>query len=209
MAALRRTSLGMMAGHSARVIIRGMIRRGILVCACCALFVSSAAARTDPWKALHRPLHIPHVATGSPCPVAARDPKGDLSRLGSFVGTAWGLGPAYPAGLSDARPTLSYQWPPSGGFAGSEWSGQKVLWIVGRYRGSGLLVRGRQVDGANGVGFNLGITPAKELRLVGRGGHPTYTRVRAPGCYAFQIDGATFSRIIVFEALPLPPPQTP
>jgi hypothetical protein len=32
------------------------------------------------------------------------------------------------------------------------------------------------------------------------GGHPSYARVRAPGCYAFQIDGTMFSRIIVFEA---------
>jgi hypothetical protein len=29
---------------------------------------------------------------------------------------------------------------------------------------------------------------------------PSYTRLRAPGCYAYQIDGTTFSRVIVFAA---------
>jgi hypothetical protein len=30
----------------------------------------------------------------------------------------------------------------------------------------------------------------------------TYTRVRAAGCYAYQIDGTTFSRVVVFRAVP-------
>ena len=30
----------------------------------------------------------------------------------------------------------------------------------------------------------------------------TYTRVRAEGCYAYQIDGTTFSRVVVFRAAP-------
>jgi hypothetical protein len=28
---------------------------------------------------------------------------------------------------------------------------------------------------------------------------PSYTRVRAPGCYGYQIDGTSFSRVIVFS----------
>ena len=29
---------------------------------------------------------------------------------------------------------------------------------------------------------------------------PSYTRLRAGGCYAYQVDGATSSRVIVFRA---------
>ena len=162
---------------------------------------ASASAAPDPWKALYRPLHIPRIEAGGPCPVASADPKGDLSRLGGYVGTAWGRGPAYPGGLGDVRPVLGFRWPASeSAFAPSEWSGNKILWIVAPYRGPGILIRGRQLDGPNELRFNRGNIPARSLRLVRPGGNPTFTRVRAPGCYAFQIDGATFSRIVVFEA---------
>jgi hypothetical protein len=30
--------------------------------------------------------------------------------------------------------------------------------------------------------------------------------VQAPGCHAYQIDGTSFSRVIVFEARGVPPP---
>jgi len=35
----------------------------------------------------------------------------------------------------------------------------------------------------------------------GSRGRPSYVRVRAPGCYAAQIDGTSFSRVIVFTAV--------
>ena len=40
--------------------------------------------------------------------------------------------------------------------------------------------------------------PAQED--VGQRYRPSYTRLRAPGCYAYQVDGTTFSRVIVFQA---------
>jgi hypothetical protein len=90
----------------------------------------------------------------------------------------------------------------------SKWSGQKVLWI-GRpsYRGP-VLIRGRQLDGPNDIRFGSGLNPGREMRLESVGGSspggwqnkPSYTRLRAPGCYAWQVDGTTFSRVIVFEA---------
>jgi len=44
------------------------------------------------------------------------------------------------------------------------------------------------------------LNPIRELRLLGGGGNPALTRVRAPGCYAYQVDGRTYSYSIVFEA---------
>jgi hypothetical protein len=166
---------------------------------------SAAVARQPTWRSLHRPLHIPHIAPGSPCPTSKPDPRGDLSRFAGFVGTAWGRGPAYPAGLGNDKPVLVYAYPPNpqSGFAGSEWSGQKVNWIVNPSFHGRILIRGRQLDGPNELRFNNGLVPPREMHLIGRGPRtstPSYTRVRVEGCYGYQLDGKSFSRVIVFEA---------
>ena len=31
-------------------------------------------------------------------------------------------------------------------------------------------------------------------------GYPSYTRLRGGGCYAYEVDGTSFSRVIVFRA---------
>ncbi len=41
-----------------------------------------------------------------------------------------------------------------------------------------------------------GVTPPAGTRYL-----PSYTRLLGPGCYAYQIDGTTFSRVIVFRAV--------
>jgi hypothetical protein len=88
------------------------------------------------------------------------------------------------------------------------WTGNTVLWIVGpQYRGP-ILVRGRQLDAPFWVGFDrgVGVRPYAELHLRGDGrawrDYPSFTRVRGAGCFAYQIDGTTFSRVIVFRAAP-------
>lgn len=42
------------------------------------------------------------------------------------------------------------------------------------------------------------LNPIRELRVEGN--TPSLTRVRAPGCYAYQVDGRTFSYLVIFEA---------
>jgi hypothetical protein len=105
---------------------------------------------------------------------------------------------------------LSFDYPvrPEQIYYPSDWSGNKVLWIAHRYRGP-VLIRGLQLDGPNEVRFGLARSPAREMRLTSVGGsspgdwqnRPSTTRVRAPGCYGWQVDGATFSRVIVFRAV--------
>jgi hypothetical protein len=58
--------------------------------------------------------------------------------------------------------------------------------------------------------FDEGATPQPEIRIApgetvtwsdqppGTRGRPSYVRVRAAGCYGVQMDGTTFSRIVVF-----------
>ena len=151
------------------------------------------------WTALAaRPLRLPTVTPGSPCPI------GPSRIVNPAFGTALGTGPLYPVGLGvDA--VLAYG---SAGFP-APWGGQKVLWVGDpAYRGLAL-VRGHQLDGPDEVRFNDGADPAGELRLDssapanptgGWNNWPSTTRVRAPGCYAYQVDGADFTLVIPFKA---------
>ena len=174
--------------------------------------VQASAASVHVWHRLQRPLRIPSIAPGASCPTAASDPRGDLTRIG-FSGAAWGGGPAYPASLgSGPRPLLGYldPIPKSSGFFGSGWFGNKVLWVVDRaYRGP-VFVRGRRLDGPEELRFDSGAPLQRELRInavptiaaAAARDHPSSTRVRAPGCYAYQVDGLDFSYLIAFEAQP-------
>jgi hypothetical protein len=183
-----------------------------------ALLVSLAVTPTGsapgPWAKLHRPLHLPTVAPGAACP-SSRVARINFERYGVAKGI--GPGPAYPMGFAQPGSRLEFTYPPdpAGPFAGSLWSGTKVLWFVApRYRGP-LLIRGGRLDRPGRVRFDRGQVPPKEIRVsknardgwppgyedVGQRYRPSYTRLRAPGCYAYQIDGTTFSRVIVFQAV--------
>ena len=94
-------------------------------------------------------------------------------------------------------------------YSGS-WFGEKVFWYVTpSYRGP-VLIRGRRLGGTARLGFNGAKTAGPELRIAigdtvswhgqprGSRGVPSGVRARSPGCYGVQIDGTTFSRIVVF-----------
>lgn len=187
-----------------------MLRGLAFVAVLAATGAAASAAAVDPWRSLHRPLHVPRLAPGTPCPVATVDPAVDFEAFG--IGPGVGPGPAYPVGLDvrDGSLTLT----PARAFRSARWMGQKVLWFVSpEYRGP-LLIRGRQLDGPYRVRFDRGAVPALELRIApnesvswsgqpfGARGRPSYTRIRASGCYGFQVDGTDFSTAIVFRAAP-------
>ena len=125
-------------------------------------------------------------------------------------GPAQGSGPVYPVGASTALSFLYPVRPSQASWYPSPWSGNKVLWVARpRYRGP-VLIRGRRLDGPQELRFGDGHLPDRELRLARadawtenwRGRQwPSYTRLRAPGCYAWQVDGRGFSRVIVFRAV--------
>ncbi len=195
----------------------GALVVGAAVASLAASFAFAGTSRAaDPWTALERPLHLPSVATGSRCPVS-RPGKANFLRYGVAVGI--GPGPAYPVGFRQPGTTLTWIAPaPTNAFAGSGWGGEKVLWFVTPgYRGR-VLVRGARIDGDGELRFGNGADPAPELRiptgrpkafepgikLVGQRYLPSVTRLRSPGCYAYQVDGTTFSRVIVFRAVRAP-----
>jgi hypothetical protein len=154
------------------------------------------------WRYLGgRSIRIPALTPGAPCPTTP--PSGDLSALTGYVGTAFGRGPVYPGFPGDTqRAEIFFHYPPRRGsrFYGSLWSGQKVMWILARGFAGPALVRGRQLDGRAEVRFDFGLMPSPTRRLRGHSSNPSFTRLHAPGCYAYQIDGLRFSYRVVFEA---------
>jgi hypothetical protein len=88
------------------------------------------------------------------------------------------------------------------------WHQLKTLWFGNPSYQGPVLIRGRQLDGSNPVVF--GEEPAlmdPQLppgpTVNGERGFrewPGATWLRAPGCYAWQVDGMGFTNVIVFEA---------
>lgn len=153
-------------------------------------------AELDPaqWKPLRRPLQLPSIRAGAACPRASSTRTG--------TGTTWplGPGPAYPAlglnGVASLKDDLVKRG----------WYLYKTLWAISpRYRGP-VLIRGGRVDGSGVLRFNFRL--AREFRLhklaptaPSRWRHaPSHTALRGAGCYAFQVDGIGFSRVVVFAA---------
>jgi len=183
-----------------------VIPRLTVIAAVAALVIPAAAEGADTWASLRRPLHLPTVAPGAACPVSTIDRRINWSRMHIFGGFGIGRGPVYP-GLPDGffMATRDEQY-------GSTWYGEKVFWFaLPTYRGR-FLIRGRQLDGPNSVGFNggrrphdeLGVEPYDSVGWTGRPyrsrGIPSSVRILAKGCYAFQIDAATPRRIVVVSA---------
>lgn len=148
------------------------------------------------WERLRRPLQVPTIAAGAPCPQ-------DEGRVVTpAYGPALGDGPAYAVGL-DTAGVLRYSGRQEGG-----WYYQKALFLVGpAYRGP-LLIRGRQLDGPDEARFDEGAAPPAELRLLPAAGsaadwrgYPSIVRFRAPGCYAWQLDGEDFSEVVIFQVV--------
>lgn len=195
---MRRLSMAMLS-----VALSGLL----LACGTAAVDRSSAGKATpDIWEALRaRPLVAPTAEAGR-CPVAA------ARQVSPDFGPALGDGPVYP--VFGAGSVLRYGYGDErGGFQGA-WGGMKVLWVAPPDFAGPALVRGRQLDGPNEVRFGAGMEPADELRLEPNPGvvggpsgwtnWPSYTRVRAPGCYGYQVDTPERSYLVVFRAEPAP-----
>jgi hypothetical protein len=165
-------------------------------------FHCHAQALTATWRRLKRPLHIPRLIPGAPCPISSLASKVDFRSYG--VGQGVGTGPVYPAPFSPdpTQPLNDYTVPPG-------WHGGKHAFLtVPRYQGPAL-VRGSQLDGPEVVTFASNeirgapslADPKPELRLPAgtRSVVHTFFFLTPPACYAYQIDGTTFSKIVVFK----------
>jgi hypothetical protein len=155
---------------------------------------------------LARPLHLPTLAAAAPCPIGA------AHFLSASVGPGHGDGPAYA--VIGASGSLPFDYPPDprSVFAGSAWSGQKVLWAVAPTYPGPVLIRGRRLDGVGRLGFENGNEPPDAMLIPSATASsapewrykPSYTRLAVPGCYAWQVDGRSFSEVIAFRATLFP-----
>jgi hypothetical protein len=153
---------------------------------------------------LIRPLHLP-ATTGARCPAT----PGHVVSAPDFPGV-WSLR-AGPVGVAidnagDLRHgKVNLARGPSG------WENVKThVFSVPAYRGP-FLVRARRLDRPGPI--RLGAGPSQTAPLVVPRGQtpngtngwreiPYFTFVKAPGCYGWQVDGLTFSEVIVAHMLP-------
>jgi len=137
------------------------------------------------------------------CTLTPQD--GTLERNGYRSVPAWGS-PASPF-MPDRSLVARVEYD-NGAYA--DYGVFKAMWAIDpRYVGP-LLVRGRQLDGTDILKFEKGepgfspstsAHPTTELHESGGYIHPSVTRVRTLGCYAYQVDGIGFSYSIVFRAI--------
>ena len=158
-------------------------------------------AGSDPGAQLRRPWAVERHQPGTRCPVTT-----ETTRPDEDTGPVQGGWLAGPIGLGDGR--LDYSAPdPGGAWADPTWAAQKVAWAVNPALTTPVLVRGRQLDGPGEVRFGdpaveeLLLDPAEDALPGGWRQYPSLTRLRAPGCYAYQIDAAAGSFTIVFRAV--------
>jgi hypothetical protein len=147
-------------------------------------------------SSLRRPLQLPSLGAGGTCPVSAAAPTV------SYAGLAIGPGPVYAAQASPLALTS---------FIGSAWDGGSVTWVAAPGYTGPVLIRGGELGGSGSVGFGEGLAPEDELQLLTPStkstGEPagarewsSFARVLSAGCYAYQVDGTSFSEVIVFQA---------
>lgn len=156
-----------------------------------------AAVSPAPWAA--PPLRLPRIDPGEPCPTTARQPWTGPGVAAAVLGD----GPLHPvADYFRAGTVLELREQDRHADGTYE---VKVRWIGARYTGP-VLVRVGRIDG--------NAAASARFSYVGQerdGGYyteltepfndlPATTTVGGPGCYAYQIDGASFSTTVVFRA---------
>ncbi|RIV34338.1 hypothetical protein [Micromonospora radicis] len=155
---------------------------------------------TSPGALAAVPLRLPTVAAGEPCPVTEPRPWDDHDRAYRVLGP----GPVYPVAdyfPAGVLPLRERDRQRDGSFT------VKVRWLGAGYTGP-VLVRAGRIDGPG--------TASVEFSYLGErrdDGHhavltrpdtdlPASTTVGGPGCYAYQVDGVSFSFTVVFRAAP-------
>jgi hypothetical protein len=154
---------------------------------------------------LNRPLHFPVLQPGQRCPASHGRPVNTADFGGVTLGNGpvrvlvGGAGGEPRQGVADLiNPTNS---PP--------WLALKTLWFsVPSYQGP-FVIRAKRLGHPGPVALGEGPTvaplvvpPGPTLNGTGHWREaPGGLWVRAPGCYAWQVDGLTFSETIVVRAV--------
>jgi hypothetical protein len=176
-----------------------------------------------------RPLELPtHLASGGECQldvgairlsgIPAEGGLGPLAKREERTLPVLRHGPIY-AVIGGGIPRIMDLWPSPD----SRWAVQDAtLWISKPSYTGPVLIRGGRLDGRSRIRFGGGPDPGPELRLAaGEWDEPATaqlrrapihlrerwrvatrtTRIKATGCYSFQVDGEGFSYVLPFAAV--------
>ena len=157
---------------------------------------AAATATPDRWAELRRPLRLPSLGLDGSCPTT-----GIVLRSADLAPLPW---PGNVVPLGAFRDGSLYYDSES-----ARWDSLSLVWVA-EGRATDALVRGGSLEGTRAVGFGDGLDPLGEMRLDGGDAEPLVpgwaifhsdsVRVQQPGCYALQIDTATDSSLVVFDA---------
>lgn len=166
-----------------------------------------------------RPLRLPQMPRDT-CRMTPKLSPATANVPGRPGEAALGDGPVYVAFRGIPRKLDAFP-AERAGLSPSKWRASRTVWISApEYRGP-VLVRGRRVDGPGRIDFGSAATHSPELRLqAGRWDERAndfhkwdraarqgwrfaiaYARIRVGGCFALQIDGRSFSDVVVFVAI--------
>jgi hypothetical protein len=149
-------------------------------------------------------MRLPSLAPGATCP---RNPPTSHSPVVQEAdATGYGAAPLFPISMYmnfDATLHLSDTTPGPDGLYDV-----KVVWANVPYQGP-VVVRAGRIDGP-GRGLvriydnpDRSVGDAVVFPLTGTvGDWPSGTFVSGAGCYAYQIDGAAFTEVVVFRVVP-------
>lgn len=156
-------------------------------------------------QALRLPIVLPGI---DPCPVSTQQVAHGLSAEFGY-GPAVGTEPIYALMGEMQEGVLRYSQSYSQAQYKDGWAYSKVLWMANPEVSGKVLIRGRQIDGANAIGFGMDADPVFGLTWEIASGSgwaslPSETRIRAPGCYAYQVDSQKGSEVIVFQVVGSP-----
>jgi hypothetical protein len=163
---------------------------------------ATSATPSNDQARLTRPLHFPVLRPAQTCPVSSEL----VTHSANFMGSALGVGPAHP--VADSREDLFSNTTTAG------WLAIKSLWISEPSYQGPFLVRIRRLDGLGPAGLLEDPTvtsffvPAGPTPISFTDGYRTITGgtwVKTPGCVAWQVDGLTFSHVIVIQLRCQPP----
>ncbi len=157
---------------------------------------------TSPGEFPVPPLRLPSVAPGAACPVTESQPWANPDQAPRVIGS----GPLYPIASyfpDNALPLRDRDRDQDDSYT------VKARWLAAGYTGP-VLVRVGRIDGPGSASMQFSY-----LGESRDDGHhavltnpdtdlPATTTVSGPGCYAYQVDGTSFTYTIVFRATPAP-----
>src|SRR5215210_2734946 len=98
--------------------MKTVVAAGLLAACLLVAPAGGASPARDPWKQLRRPLHLPALVTGEPCPVSTARRRGSL-------GVA--LGDEPPFALSFPRATMQLVRAKA---RGDGWYAYRTVWLA-------------------------------------------------------------------------------